>query len=277
MKALLLCAGLGSRLNPYTKNSSKVVLPFLNIPIAAYPLKILEDISLSALLVNTHHQAQQVEETIKNLKLNISHLSFFHEPTLLGGLGTLRENLSFFKGEEDIIYCNGDSIFLCDDFFSQMMFQHKQQKALMTFLCSPFREGASSLWVDSEGRIIPDGNSRDYQSCFFAGFVLINKECFSLLKESDGHLFRDFVNRYHQNCFIYIQKDLEFFEVGSLSGYMQSLEVCVEYLKDPSSRKAKFLTKILGRYLSPKFMQSINHFHLDYLKKQFFSQGKFLK
>ena len=64
MKALLLCAGRGSRLHPYTRNDSKVCLPFLNIPIAAYSLKLLEDIGVSRLLVNTHHQASQVVETI---------------------------------------------------------------------------------------------------------------------------------------------------------------------------------------------------------------------
>ena len=277
MKALLLCAGLGSRLHPYTRNCSKVALPFLNIPIAAYPLKILEDVGVSHLLVNTHHQAQQVRETVENLKLNIPHCSFFHEPTLLEGLGTLRANLSFFKEEEDIVYLNGDSVFLCDDFFSEISLQHKKKKALMTFLCSPFKKEASHLWVDSEGRIVPEGNSQKHQACFFAGFVLINQECFSLLKKSDDHLFKDFVNRHSHRCFIYMQKDLKFFEIGSLSGYMTALQTCVKYLENPLSKEAKLLKQILSRYLSSEFMQSSNYFHLDYLRKQFFSQAKVFK
>lgn len=277
MKALLLCAGLGSRLHPYTRNHSKVALPFLNIPIMAYPLKILEDAKVSHLLVNTHHQAEQVKKTIENLKLNIPHISFFHEPALLGGLGTLKENLNFFKGEEDIIYLNGDSVFLCDDFFSQMSLQHKKKNALMTFLCSPFKKGASYLWVDSEGRIVPKGNNSSHQTCFFAGFVLVNKECFSLFNKSDDHLFKDFVNRHSHRCFIYMQEDLKFFEIGSLSGYMKALQTCAKYLENPLSKEAKLLNQILGRYLPLEFMQSSNHFHLDYLRRQFFSQAKFFK
>ena len=277
MKALLLCAGLGSRLYPYTRNCSKVALPFLNIPIAAYPLKILEDVGVSHLLVNTHHQAQQVERTITGLKSSVHHRSFFYEPTLLGGLGTLRENLSFFKEEEDIIYLNGDSVFLCDDFFSQMSLQHRKKKALMTFLCSPFQKDADHLWVDAERRIVPKGNSQNHQACFFAGFVLINHQCFSLLKKSDEHLFKDFVNRHSHHCFIYMQKDLQFFELGSLSGYMKALETCVKYLENPSSKESKLLHKTLSRYLPAEFMQSSNHFHLDYLRKQFFSQTKLFK
>ncbi len=277
MKALLLCAGLGSRLHPYTRTCSKVALPFLNIPIVAYPLKLLEDIGVKSLLVNTHHQVQQVKETIENLKLKIPHRSFFYEPTLLGGLGTLRKNENFFREEEDFIYFNGDSVFLCDDFFSQMVLQHKKKQALMTFLCSPFKKGSGNLWVDSEGRIVPKGNSKNHQACFFAGFVLINRQCFSLLKESDDHLFRDFVKRHYHCCFIYMQKDLKFFEIGSLSGYMKALQTCVKYLENPSSKEARLLHKILGRYLSPEFMQSSNHFNLDYLRRQFFSQGRVFK
>ena len=67
MKALLLCAGRGSRLHPYTRACSKIALPFLNIPIAGYPLKVLEDIGVRHLLVNTHHWPQQVVNTIECL------------------------------------------------------------------------------------------------------------------------------------------------------------------------------------------------------------------
>ena len=353
MKALLLCAGRGSRLHPYTRNDSKVCLPFLNIPIAAYPLKLLEDIGVSHLLVNTHHQAPQVVETIDFLLTSASsvmpasssvtpakagvqpdkhkavhtglktadmrfaaertfsrsaskpnlfsalpaqlcastssftpassvipakaggqsipHWFFVYEPHLLEGLGTLRKNKHFFKGEEDIIYLNGDSVFLCDDFFPQMLAQHKEKKALMTFLCSPFQKGASHLWVDKKGRVVPEGNSRSHQPCFFAGFVLVNKGCFSLFKKSDNYLFRDFVKRHHQNCFIYMQKDLKFFELGSLSSYMKSLHLCVKFLENPLSKEAKFLNKILKRYLSAEFMQDDSRFNLNFLRRHFFT------
>ena len=301
MKALLLCAGRGSRLHPYTRNCSKVCLPFLNIPIAAYPLKLLEDLGVSHLLVNTHHQAQQVKSMIKRLssyppqnyldsakagpalpaslsalqKPRIQNIipSFFYEPHLLEGLGTLRKNLSFFQKEEDIIYLNGDSVFLCEDFFPQMYLQHKKKQALMTFLCSPFQKEASCLLADAKGRIVPKGGST-HQACFFAGFVLIHQQCFSLLKKSDDHLFRDFVHRHSQRCFIYMQKDLKFFELGSLSSYMKALQVCVKYLESPVSKEAKLLKKILSRYLSAEFMQSSPHFHLDYLRRQFFTQAR---
>lgn len=355
MKALLLCAGRGSRLHPYTRNYSKVCLPFLNIPIAAYPLKLLEDIGVSHLLVNTHHQAYQVMETIELLLASssvtpafsvtpakagdqpnkhkavhtglktadmrfaaeqtfsrsaskpnlfsalpaqlyasafsvtptkaggqsnhhlIPHRFFVYEPHLLEGLGTLRKNKHFFKEEEDIIYLNGDSVFLCDYFFSEMLIQHKQTKALMTFLCSPFQKGASHLWVDKKGRIVPEGNSRSHQPCFFAGFVLVNKECFSLFKKSDDHLFRDFVKRHHKNCFIYMQKDLKFFELGSLSSYMKSLHLCVKFLENPLSKEAKFLNKTLKRYLPAEFMQDSRHFNLNFLRRCFFTSRFFQK
>ena len=116
MKALLLCAGYGSRFRPQTIHYSKVVLPFLNIPIAGYPLKILEDIGVTDLAVNTHHQPQQVEKTIQDLKSNIKNIHFSYESQLLGGAGTLKNNEKFLQAE-NIVYLNGDSVFLCSDFF----------------------------------------------------------------------------------------------------------------------------------------------------------------
>ena len=258
MKALLLCAGYGSRFHPHTIHYSKVVLPFLNIPIAGYSLKILEDIGVVDLAVNTHHQPQQVEQTIQDLKPNIKNIHFSYEPQLLGGAGALKNNEQFLQAE-NIVYLNGDSVFLCSDFFSSLQYQHKKTKALITFLVRPaVKLEDVNLWADSQGRILKiarspqEGQNSSYgKGYFFAGFALIHQECLSLLKESDQNIFLDLAVRFPERCFVFVQEDLVFFEAGSLPFYLDSTQKCLSQLfSKPHSMEAKKLKETFSRFSS---------------------------
>ena len=257
MKALLLCAGYGSRFRPHTIHYSKVALPFLNIPIVGYPLKVLEDIGVTDLVVNTHHQPQQVQQTIQDLKSNIKNIHFSNESQLLGGAGALKNNEQFLQAE-DIVYLNGDSVFLCSDFFSDFYLQHKKTKALITFLVKPAAKPEDvNLWVDHQGRILKITRSAEQKEqkpssgkgYFFAGFALIHQECLSLLKESDQNIFLDLVLRFPERCFVFVQNDLVFFEVGSLPCYLDSTQKCLNSLfSKPHSMEAKKLKDIFSRW-----------------------------
>ena len=257
MKALLLCAGYGSRFRPHTIHYSKVVLPFLNIPIVGYPLKILEDIGVKNLVVNTHHQPQQIEQTIPLLKSNIKNVHFSYESQLLGGAGTLKNNEQFLQAE-NIVYLNGDSVFLCSDFFSDLHFQHKNTKALVTFLVQPISSPEkANLWADHQGRILKIGHPtsrRDQKPSsgkgyFFVGFALIHQECLSLLQKSDQNIFWDLVVRFPERCFVFVKNDLVFFEVGSLPYYLDSTQKCLHKLfSAPHSMESKKLKEIFSRF-----------------------------
>ena len=270
MKALLLCAGQGSRWQSYNQKYSKMCIEFLNIPIVGYPLKILEDIGVQHVVMNTHHHAQQVQNVIRNLNISIPSQSFTYEEQLLEGVGTLIENLYFFKEEENIVYMNGDSIFLCDNFFSSMKEEHDQNNALITFLVTPaFDSKEQKIWANKKDQIKNIGvTSQDYQSkgYFFSGFCLIRSDCFSLLKKTDRHLFRDIVPRYSSRCYVHVREDLKFFEVGNLKSYLNSTERCLQYLfNEFSSQEASLLKNYFFR-----FRNDFNKFE----RPQYYSQTK---
>ena len=61
INGILLSAGLGTRLRPYTYDTPKPAIPFLSIPLAVYPLTLLAEFEIQNLVVNTHHLPEKIE------------------------------------------------------------------------------------------------------------------------------------------------------------------------------------------------------------------------
>ena len=55
MKAILLCAGKGTRLRPLTDNTPKCLMPINNKPLLDYWLHDLDLAGIDSYLINTHH------------------------------------------------------------------------------------------------------------------------------------------------------------------------------------------------------------------------------
>ena len=78
---------------------------------------------------------------------------------------------------------------------------------------------------------------------------MIHQECLSLLKESDQNIFLDLVVQFPERCFVFVQDDLVFFEVGSLPFYLDSTQKCLSKLfSTPHSMEAKKLKEIFSRF-----------------------------
>lgn len=104
MQAMLLAAGLGTRLRPYTLVRPKPLFPVLNRPLLSLLLDMLRDAGCSRAVVNGHHLGDQIWEAVKGRE---ETLVYQHEPEILGTGGGLREALANFD-EEPILVMNGD-------------------------------------------------------------------------------------------------------------------------------------------------------------------------
>jgi len=103
MQAMLLAAGLGTRLRPYTLIRPKPLFPVLNQPLLTILLDMLCQAGCERIVVNSHHLAEQVEKAIEGRK----GLFYQHEPEILGTGGSLRKALLLFS-DEPILVMNGD-------------------------------------------------------------------------------------------------------------------------------------------------------------------------
>ena len=102
-RALLLAAGLGTRLRPVTLKTPKCLVKIGGEPLMGRWLRQLELAGCEAVLVNTHHLADQVRDFLINWKSPVMSVESVHEPHLLGTGGTLMANQEFFSGSTGLL------------------------------------------------------------------------------------------------------------------------------------------------------------------------------
>ena len=96
MRALLLSAGLGTRLRPLTDTIPKCLVPIHGKPLLGYWIDLLlANEYIDRLLVNTHYLVDQVEAFIATSP-SVQQIELLHENKLLGTGGTVLKACDFF-------------------------------------------------------------------------------------------------------------------------------------------------------------------------------------
>ena len=155
MKALLLAAGLGTRLKPLTDIWPKCLMPIRNRPLLEYWLSILQKLGTSNVLVNTHYLSEYVEGFIKQPRF-IDWVDSVYEPSLLGTAGTIRKNIDFCQNDT-ILLAHADNWTCCD--FSDFLDYHHSQRpkgtvmTMMTFTC-PNPSECGIVELDHDGIVV---------------------------------------------------------------------------------------------------------------------------
>lgn len=97
MRALLLAAGLGTRLRPITDHIPKCLVPIHGQPLLAYWLDMLLKNGIERVLVNTHYLPDAVRMFVVQSTWYES-IDLVHEESLLGTGGTVLRNQHYFSG-----------------------------------------------------------------------------------------------------------------------------------------------------------------------------------
>lgn len=108
MKALLLAAGLGTRLRPLTNDIPKCLVPIHGRPLIEYWLRMLAEADVDGILVNLHYFADKVRAFIEKSEFK-NYTTMVYEPKLLGTAGTLLKNRKFFDGHQ-IMLVHADNL-----------------------------------------------------------------------------------------------------------------------------------------------------------------------
>ena len=133
MKAFLLAAGLGSRLNPLTDGTPKCLLPIGRQPLLEIWLGHLVRFGVEEVLINTHHHARQVEAFAARWDGGLK-IKLVHEPTLLGSGGTIWENRNFIEDDDDFFVIYADN--LTDVNLGDLAKYHRKHDGILTMgLC----------------------------------------------------------------------------------------------------------------------------------------------
>ena len=109
MKAFLLAAGKGTRLQPLTFHTPKCLVPICKKPLIEYWFDLFEIYGINEILINTSHLAGKLESYIKSHSRGL-RITLTFEETLLGSGGTIKKNRGFVKGEESFFILYADNL-----------------------------------------------------------------------------------------------------------------------------------------------------------------------
>lgn len=107
MRALLLAAGLGTRLRPLTDSVPKAMVDIAGRPLLERWLAMLFAGGVERVLVNTHYLAPVIQGFVRSSRWSAS-VDLVDEPALLGTGGTLLANRPWF-GQGPLLVTHGDN------------------------------------------------------------------------------------------------------------------------------------------------------------------------
>ena len=163
--AIVLCAGLGTRLRPLTQVISKVAVPLGGMPLAFHCIRQFLDEGIQQVHCNTHYLAEGVEHELRAAAINFGYgsdrLRFWREDQLLntgGGIFRILETLQ----KENQANETGQTVVVSGDILgalplTQMRMAWKDRNAnetslMVTMPLESARKDAA--WLSKDGRHI---------------------------------------------------------------------------------------------------------------------------
>lgn len=132
MKAMILAAGVGSRLDPLTRNVPKPMVPIVNKPVMEHTIELLKQHGFHNIMVNLHYFADQIEEHFGDGKKWGVKITYSKEDQLWGDAGSIKRVDKFFN--DTFLVIGGDA--LTDLDLSRLIRFHKEKKAIATIALS---------------------------------------------------------------------------------------------------------------------------------------------
>src|SRR4051812_9696102 len=156
MRAMILAAGLGTRLRPLTNVMPKPVAPVLNRPIVAWIAELLARHGFTDVVTNLSYMPEQIREVLGDGSGFGLRISYSEEPEPLGTAGGVGKVRDFLGETESFLIISGDA--LTDIDLSAMRRAHEAnvERGAIATLATKRVEDTTQFGVsitDAEGRI----------------------------------------------------------------------------------------------------------------------------
>lgn len=131
MKAMILAAGLGTRLRPLTDTLPKPLLPITGAPLILWNLLLLLRHGITEVIINLHHLGHLIEKELGDGSRFGMRVSYSRELIILGTGGGIKQAEPFFNSEPFVVL-NGDTLLELD--LGAVVRFHEQRDALATMV-----------------------------------------------------------------------------------------------------------------------------------------------
>jgi mannose-1-phosphate guanylyltransferase len=164
--AMVLCAGLGTRLRPLTEEIAKPLVPIGDRPALAHVMgQVGRLASFPTRVINVHHRPEDLERWAGERGIAVSR-----EIDLLGTAGGL-EHAASLLGDGDVLVWNGD--ILCELDVDALLAAHRSEATLAVVARAL---GTGNVGMDDEGRIVrlrKDSFGNETRSADFIGIHVV--------------------------------------------------------------------------------------------------------
>jgi mannose-1-phosphate guanylyltransferase len=188
-KALLLAAGLGTRLRPLTDTVPKCLVPIAGKPLIDYWFDKLESVGVGDVLINTHHLREPVARHMERVAATRPfRIREAYEPKLLGSAGTVHANRDWMDDADECL------IIYADNFSSvslpELLAFHRGHDDPMTMLLfhTPYPKQCGIATLDTSGRIVefvekPQQPASDLAN---AGIYVVSADAYREMADRDA-------------------------------------------------------------------------------------------
>jgi len=181
MKAMILAAGLSTRLRPYSLVRPKPLFPILNRPLLLLTIARLQKAGFRTIVVNCHHLSEQIIRTLQNEEGIIVQA----EEKILGTGGGLRRALTHF-GDEAVLVTNGDIYHTVD--YGAAYRSHCRTGDAVTMVLHDYPR-FNTVVMDEESRVTGFGTDpaeKTGRLAAFTGIHVISPQVLRLIPEDEN-------------------------------------------------------------------------------------------
>jgi len=190
MKALVLAAGLGTRLRPLTENTPKALLLVDGRPLIYYSLKLLQRHGIKDVVINLHYLGDLIQKELGDGSKFDLRIRYSWEPEILGTGGGVKK-ASKFLDHDGFFVLNSDVLIDVD--LKDLHRDHKKKKALATMVLRNRGQNSSftPVWVGRANRVLGIGedetlaHKKGVRPFFFTGVHFLESRFLDFL-QSDG-------------------------------------------------------------------------------------------
>lgn len=201
INALLLSAGLGTRLRPYTYTLPKPAIPFWGLPMCYYSLYLLHQLQSHKITMNLHHLPDILTQLTKAYELQDFQFNFSLEKEKpQGSGGALFYAKNFLRDTPSFFAVNSDEVMVpsTDSILQKLAEHHQKTQSLATLLVTDHPELGKTfkpVWVNQEGVVRAFGERPDTKETLrpvhYIGYKIFDRKVLDLIPAGESHIFHD--------------------------------------------------------------------------------------
>jgi NDP-sugar pyrophosphorylase family protein len=238
MKAMILAAGLGTRLMPLTLNTPKALMPVANVPMLDRIIEYLKTYGISELVINAHHHHEQIVEHLNGGKPFGINIDVRVEPDILGTGGGIKNTENFWDNAPFIVM---NSDILTNINLRKAYEAHKRSKSLATLVLHD-RPPFNQIKIDDKKNIAHIAGENLANRLAFTGIHIIDPKLMALIPEgvfsSIIHCYREMI-REGSPPKAFISEGHEWRDIGTIESYVLANKEALHgksFLRPPDCR-----------------------------------------